>query len=758
MTDSPPGPATARAGRLPPLPIMVSGFVMAAAAVVLAGLTATQTPWLGAEFRAADNGPVEVVRVWSHGPAHKQLVEGQSLVAIEDAAGRAVSLIGFEPHLEPHNHATFDGFHAYLQRHGEIAAALHGESVTLVTADGHRLSITPAESRPLASLPTNFWLLNLFGLPPLLIGLAVWVFRPKLTAARLLALSGVGFFAATCLHSVFISRELALPAAPFELMLRLNHYGLSLLLGSLMALMAYYPRRLSRYPAGILVLIMMLAYQLNETFYWWQWPGHAFYTPILLLYVIGIGVALRQWQLAQRQPLDRAALKWVFLSIFLGMGISLMLYFAPVAIGEAAILGASGMVGVASTVYIGFALGILRYRLFDLERWWFTAWMWFFAGVVILLIDAALVLALGLQPVQALGIAVIAVGWLYFPARQWLWRSLARCPQDSVEQFLPRLTRMMLEAHSPGSSSERWRAFLTTLHQPLDIALRQGEPANGPAEIRHNGAGLRVALPEQSGYLELFHAGNGRRLFSPQDAETAEALLAVARQICQARNAEADGARTERRRIMRDLHDDVGGHLLSLLHGATDGATREQARVALQALRESIHALDEGRTHHLEDALEDWRTELAERCDYSGTGLDWIQCCGDSLDITVSARQYINLKRILSEAATNALRHARPETLLVRVDAQAERLRIVISNPASATGTCERRPLAGRGMHNMRTRAEELGGHIRLQAPGSNGGEYIVELEIPLDQKPGAQTAGALPQVSGGTAAQSCRS
>ncbi|MCC5859022.1 MAG: hypothetical protein JJT90_12755 [Ectothiorhodospiraceae bacterium] len=742
MTDPAPGPATARAGRLPPLPIMVSGFIMAVVAIVLAGLTATHPPWLGAEFRATDNGQVEVTHVWPRSPASKQLVEGQTLVAIEDATGQAVSLIGFDPHLEPHNHATFDSFHAYLQRHDEIATALRGESVTLVTADGDRLTITPAKDRPLASLPADFWLLNLFGLPPLLIGLAVWVFRPKLTAARLLAFSGVGFFAATCLHSVFISRELALPAAPFELMLRFNHYGLSLLLGSLMALMAYYPRRLSRYPAGILVLILMLAYQLNETFYWWQWPGHAFYTPILLLYLIGIGVAIWQWQLAQRQPLDRAALKWVFLSIFLAMGISLMLYFAPVAIGESPILGAAGMVGVASTVYIGFALGILRYRLFDLERWWFTAWMWFFAGVVILLVDAALVLVLGLQPVQALGIAVIAVGWLYFPARQWLWQSLARCPQDSVEQFLPRLTRMMLEACSPRSSSERWQAFLTSLHQPLDIALRQDEPGDGPAQIRQNGASLRVALPEQSGYLELFHAGNGRRLFSPQDAETADALLAVARQICQARNAEAEGARTERRRIMRDLHDDVGGHLLSLLHGATDGATREQARVALQALRESIHALDEGRTHHLEDALEDWQTELAERCDYSGTRLDWVQCCADTLDITLSARQYINLKRILSEAATNALRHARPETLRVRVDAEAERLRIVIRNPANVTGASERRPLAGRGMHNMRTRTGELGGHIRFQPPGSTCGEYTVELDIPLHRKPAAQTAG----------------
>lgn len=720
---------------LPPLPVMLFGFVAAALAIALAAYVATQPPWLGAEFRASDQGPVDVVHVWQNGPAAGQLREGHSITALEGPDGQRVSLLGFDPHIEPHNHPAFGDFHAYLARHGEIASVLDANQVTLITTDGEHITLQPAANRPVSTLPTNFWLLNVFGLPPLLIGLAVWAFRPQLMAARLLALSGVGFFAATCLHSMFISRELALHAGPLELMLRLNHYGLALLLGSLMALMAYYPRRLTRYPAGLLVLALMVAYQLNETVYAFEWPGHAFYTPVLLLYLIGIGVAVLQWQLVRRQPLDRAALKWVFLSIFLAMGISLALYFAPVAIGEDPVLAASGMVGVASTVYIGFALGILRYRLFDLERWWFTAWMWFFGGIAVLLVDAALVLALGMQPVQALGVAVILVGWLYFPARQWLWRQIARRPLDSIEHHLPRLTRIMLGASSSESGSERWKTFLTALYQPLHID-RHPHPLPGAiSSIHENGATLRVALPEEPGYLELMHARSGQRLFTPQDAETAGALLAVAQQICQSRNAEAEGARTERKRIMRDLHDDVGGHLLSLMHGADDPSTRERARVALQALRESIHALDEGRAHHLEDALEDWQTDLAERCEQSGVQLHWEQCCGDTLDVSLSARQYINLKRILGEAATNALRHVDTRSLGVSVDARRDRLRVVVRNEAMpGDSRTARRGLAGRGMHNMRNRAQELGGSIRFLPPGEARHEYMLEFEVPLDR------------------------
>ncbi len=720
---------------LPPLPVMLFGFLTAALSIALAAYIATQPPWLGAEFRASGHGPLEVTRVWAHGPAAGQLQVGQSLTALQGDDGRTVSLTGFDPHTEPHNYPTFDEFHAYLQRHGEIATVLQSEQLSLLTADGERITLHPVGNRPIITLPASFWLLNVFGLLPLLIGLAVWAFRPRLTAARLLALSGVGFFLATCLHSMFISRELALHAGKLELMLRFNHYGLALLLGSLMALMAYYPRRLTRYPAGLLVLVMMAAYQLNETVYAFEWPGHAFYVPILLLYLIGIAVAVRQWQLVRRQPLDRAALKWVFLSIFLAMGVSLALYFAPVAIGEQPMLNAPGMVGVASTVYIGFALGILRYRLFDLERWWFSAWMWFFGGIAVLLVDAALVLALGMQPVQALGVAVIVVGWLYFPARQWLWRQIARRPQGSIEHHLPRLTRIMLSASSPETSSERWRSFIDALYQPLHIHRSPHPLLGGSASIHENGAVLRVALPEETGHLELMHARNGQRLFTPQDADTAGALLAVAQQICQTRNAEAEGARTERRRIMRDLHDDVGGHLLSLMHGAGDSATRERARNALQALRESIHALDEGRSHHLEDALEDWRSELEERCESSGKRLLWEQCCTDTLDVMLTSRQYINLKRIVGEAATNALRHSDSDELDIHVDARVDRLRLVITNSAYARDAHEpQRTLAGRGMHNMRNRAQELGGSIRFQPPGQQRHQYTVEIEIPLDR------------------------
>ncbi|MCC5809098.1 MAG: hypothetical protein JJU06_01895 [Ectothiorhodospiraceae bacterium] len=729
MTETGHAGPTASAATLPPLAVMLIAFVLALAVIAMVTTAATQTRWMGAEFRAAEQGWLEVTQVLPDSPAYGRLTPGVRLGAVVGEGGTWVSLIGYDPHLDPHNLPTFAGYRDYLSRSDSIARVLADGRLTLVTETGERIPIVLAKDRPLHSLPAGFWMLNLFGLGPLLIGLAVWVFRPRQAAARLLALSGAGFFIATCAHSVYISRELALPVQPFELLLRVNHLGLTLLLGALLALLAYYPRRLTHYPAGLIVLVLMLVYQVNENLQWLSWPGHAFYSPLLALYVLGMLVAYRQWQLAQQQPLDRAALKWVFLSVFLSMGFSLALYFAPMAVGEAPLLSAPVMVGVASTVYVGFALGVLRYRLFDLERWWFTAWMWFFGGVAVLLVDAALVLALGLQPIQALGIAVIAVGWIYFPIRQWLWRLISRQPQAAIEGHLARLTSAMLGATSPEASTQRWREFLAELYRPLNIVRR---PVNQATGVGQNGGVLHAPMPEQEGHLELMYAHNGQSLFTPQDADMVDALLAVARQICQTRNAEAAGARTERRRIMRDLHDDVGGHLLTLLHGTGDARTRDQARAALQALRESIHALDEGRAHHLEDALEDWHAELRERCAQSSSELRWDY--GVAMpDTFLSARQYINIKRILGEAVSNAIRHARPEELRVQVHAGARQLGFSVRNslPGGVSGSSH--PLAGRGLNNMRTRAEEIGGALRISPPDADSAEFVVELRVPLD-------------------------
>ena len=90
--------------------------------------------------------------------------------------------------------------------------------------------------------------------------------------------------------------------------------------------------------------------------------------------------------------------------------------------------------------------------------------------------------------------------------------------------------------------------------------------------------------------------------------------------------------------------------------------------------------------------------------------------------------------RIVQEALTNALRHARAERATVRVSVDAGRLRVVVSDDGAGLNG-GRRP-GGHGLVGMRERVAVYGGSLEV-GPGAGGG-FCVEATIPLDEEPPA--------------------
>ena len=76
---------------------------------------------------------------------------------------------------------------------------------------------------------------------------------------------------------------------------------------------------------------------------------------------------------------------------------------------------------------------------------------------------------------------------------------------------------------------------------------------------------------------------------------------------------------------MRDLHDDVGAKLLSLVHHAKSSKNQELAKSALTTLREAIYTLQDREPILLENALADWRAELQERLEIADVEVIWSQ-------------------------------------------------------------------------------------------------------------------------------------
>lgn len=234
--------------------------------------------------------------------------------------------------------------------------------------------------------------------------------------------------------------------------------------------------------------------------------------------------------------------------------------------------------------------------------------------------------------------------------------------------------------------------------------------------IRHLLTGMqRVTGGELNGQVRKFYddeiggltdAFNGmmrtlNTLLADKDALTHTAKLQA---------AELAARVAEGKRIMRDLHDDVGAQLLTLIHRADSTANAAIARHALHNLRETIRGLAREISHvSLGDALEDWRDEARDRLDAAKITLHWQQP-ENIPTVPFSYRQQINLGRILRETLSNTIKHAAPGSVQVRAEVDADGIRIRIDD--DGRGSNPQHWQAGTGLSNMRTRAREIGADL----------------------------------------------
>jgi signal transduction histidine kinase len=437
-------------------------------------------------------------------------------------------------------------------------------------------------------------------------------------------------------------------------------------------------------------------------------------------------LAWRQWRLSAWNPVDRASLKWVFLAILMTMGTCMVVYFLPPILGAEALLPQVAMVGFAAVMYLGLALGVIRYRLFQLEHWWFELWFWFFAGLMLVLVDLGLIWLMQLDQFQALGLAVILVGWAYFPIRQQVWRRLTRRRQDNLIELLPDVVNAMLEASGRQEMESRWSGLLHRAFNPLTLAFSTGDLHR--SELASDGESLHVP-GLFGGRWMLKYARKGQRLFTLTDIGEANSLWLVARQVGDVRSAREEGAEMERRRIVRDLHDDVGNRLLSLVRYSETPRQEQLARSTLKSLRETMAALDPGREIRLDQLLIEQRDQVRERYAVQAEVFRWSWPRPADMPL-LSPRQAINIRRFLDEALGNAINHAEPTIVDIACRLDNDAVTLTVENDGVwQEPEGERETLRGRGMKNMQTRAEEIDATIRFVRRGEC---YRVSLGWPI--------------------------
>ncbi len=189
----------------------------------------------------------------------------------------------------------------------------------------------------------------------------------------------------------------------------------------------------------------------------------------------------------------------------------------------------------------------------------------------------------------------------------------------------------------------------------------------------------------------------------------------------------------ERERFMKEMHDGVGGHLISML-SMMRGGEKDTAKItraieaSLNDLRIMIDSLDPDE-HDIPALLGAMRSRLEPQLASSGLKFDWqVNAIPPLPDF--GPRKALQVMRIIQEAITNILNHA--DATMIRVHAGVETdsngKRNAVINVIDDGKGFSRDADRGHGLNNMEQRAQNINANLVISAnhPGTR-----VQLSLP---------------------------
>jgi two-component system, NarL family, sensor histidine kinase DevS len=265
-------------------------------------------------------------------------------------------------------------------------------------------------------------------------------------------------------------------------------------------------------------------------------------------------------------------------------------------------------------------------------------------------------------------------------------------------------------------------------------------------KVGHIGPALWVPLTGAQGPVGTLLVGNlrGGRRFTEDDINlvslfAAQAGLAVANARIR-EELERLAVLEDRERIAKELHDGVIQTLFAVgmslqaadtpladptaLHDRLASAVADIDR-AIRDLRNFIFGLEPGglADRQLDQALRDLVDELRRGCDLA------IRVDIDPESASLLTPHAPNVLQLVREAMSNAIRHADAQTISVELGGDGEALTLAIEDDGSGfdpEGTLG----GGRGLRNLRARAEAIGGRLDIESRSERG--TTVRLRVPL--------------------------
>lgn len=651
----------------------------------------------------------------------------------------------------------------------------NGRSIELITTAG------PFDT--LAALAED-WGVVVLALSMQIVGLYLFMRRPREPAARALLVTGTGMFASTVPWALGLQVSDIALGSGFWLHAAATGVAYSLFWGGALNLALVFPRPIPFARGRFRVLALAYVLPIGGLLATIMAAGLASgrVQPALEAWLKGQGVlevgaivasialmAYSYWRLVD--SIGRRQLRLLAGAVALAAGSSLALWFGPQLLFGAPLVPRSAVALLGLPFPIALAIAINRHHLFELDAVLNRSLVYggLTAGVVVTYAVTVAILGSFIPGNAPFAVALLgagAVAVVALPLRDRLQHSINRLmygDRDDPDAALRRLGRRLEASLDP-------QTVLPTLVETVAEALRSPfvaielehdgdvrvEASCGAVPVDPTGARAVVRVPivyrgRPVGRLVLCLRAADES-FSAADQRLVEDLARQAAPAVEAVRLTADLRRSreelvaareeERRRLRRDLHDELGatmaGSLMKLraarsfmasepsrsigllddLEGDVRDMIDEVRRIArnlrppaldelglLGVLRVQVAAFDGGpRDRHLQVTLD----------------------APDELPPLPAAVEVAGL-RIALEALTNAARHSGATHAQVSLAMDGDALVVAVSDDGIGM------PLGvvpGVGLTSIRERTDELGGSMRVVSPEGEGTTVIARLPL----------------------------
>lgn len=196
----------------------------------------------------------------------------------------------------------------------------------------------------------------------------------------------------------------------------------------------------------------------------------------------------------------------------------------------------------------------------------------------------------------------------------------------------------------------------------------------------------------------------------------------------------------ERSRLMSEMHDGVGSQVIATLDAVERGQSQpgdiaRDLRDILDSLRLTIDSLQPSENDLL-TVLGNLRYRLEGRLKRQGIHLNW-QVRDVPPMSALTPQNVLHILRILQEAFTNIIKHARATAITVSTGFDQSYVHVSVSDDGCGfSGERE-----GRGLGNMRRRALQLGAQLEIS---SSSAGTVLRLRIPYESQLSAAAEQAL--------------